>query len=234
MLMFGLRLMTIVLLLFWGFFVLIVLRLETPMAQAVRPRLLVLLGAILTIAAFFFQPWIEFGFLDYILPTPEFVKTLAAPEVVIVFVERIGMEWFSKLIYIFNIFTEFNGWQIELIPTFGWGTRLVTIFPVLLAVAAILALPVCATFRGQFLPKTLGLLLLVSCTLNAVLLLIVLPNLDALGIQGNFQWNLFATILGAHISSGPWFCMLGLMLLGLGGVIEIVDSPSGEKDNSEG
>lgn len=231
--MFGLSLVTFLLLIGWAGCAILVLRLDTPMAQASKPRLITLLGIVLIVGAFFFQPWIKFSFLDYLVPTPEFIKRIAPSEVVAILVEKLGMEWLGKLIHIFKMFTKFNGWQIELIPTLGVSTRIITVFPPILAVATILTLPVCATFRGRFVSKTIGLFMLIFSIINAVLLLSALPDLDALGIQGNFQWNLFATILGAHIGNGPWFCLLGLMLLGLGGLIELVDTPSDEQDNPE-
>lgn len=61
--------------------------------------------------------------------------------------------------------------------------------------------------------------------LSVLSLLFVLPRLDAAGSESSFQFSLLATILGVKMGNGPWVCIIGMLLLAVGRVIELGDQP---------
>jgi len=230
--MLGLSFITIILLILWGAFLLLALRLDTPLAQGLRPRLITLLGFFLVGGTFFFQPWVKFDFLGYINPTPEFLRQLFAGDLINKLIELLGVGWISKLLHVFHMFTSFNGWQIEFIPTLGIWIRFCTLLPLFPFALSIIGILIGSAHRGSLVAHLIGWVLLISGLVSATLLLLALPELDALGIRGHFQWALLATILGTRMGNGPWLCLVGLLLISLGGLVELKDNPTVELSTS--
>jgi hypothetical protein len=223
--MFGLSVITMILLIVWGGITIGVTRLDTQIARGLRIRWLTsMLGAVVIIGAFFFQPWIRLDFVEYIDPTPEFLEQLIPKELTLFLARHIGVQWISKFVQVFLFFTRLNGWKIQLLPTIGLFTRAATLLPLLPLALGLLTVFIGSMYRGKFLAKILGYSLIGLSLLSLILLLIVLPDLDALGIRDQFHWSLFAAILGVRLGNGPWLCIVGLLLLCLGGVVEIVDT----------
>jgi hypothetical protein len=233
--MFDLSFATIGLLSAWILLLLVVLRLNTAIAEGLRPRMITLLGAVLLASGFFFQPWIEFDFLSYINPTPEFIRQLIPVELLPLLVERYGVEWLSRSLRILTILTQLNGWQIELIPTLSLWTRFWSLLPLFSLALAIASTIFGSTFRGGWFPRAMGTVMVLLGVVNSGFLLLDLAAIDNLGIYGDFRWKLLAAILGARLGNGPWFCILGLLSTAVGGLVEIVDrSPSRVNLESEG
>jgi hypothetical protein len=224
--MFELRFITIFLLIIWVVFFFLARKLDTPLMQGFRPRLVTLLGFFLVGTGFFFQPWIKFEFLDYINPTPEFLRQFFSGDLLNKIIQLIGVGWINKLLNLFHMFTRFNGWQIELIPTLSIWIRLCTLLPLFPFAISLLGILIGSAYRGSLAARAFGGIMIISGFISAVALLWALPGLDALGIQGNFQWALLATILGTRMGNGPWFCIIGLLLIIIGGLIELKDVPS--------
>ena len=133
--------------------------------------------------------------------------------------EKFGASWVAKFIEVFESFTKLNGLKIQLIPTYDLGIRVVMIFPFLLAILGLML-----TLLGVFLKigsslKMVFIMFSASCAMAFFALLLSLPRMDALGIQNEFRWMLLGTILGAQLGVGPWFTLIGLVLLTIGGLI---------------
>jgi hypothetical protein len=231
--MFGISLTTFGLLILWALFTLLVLRMQTPLAKNLRPRLFTFWGFFLVGCGFFFQSWIKFDFMDYLNLTPAFMNQIFAGGIVIELIKLLGVDWISKLLHIFHMFTAFNGWQIEFIPTLGFWIRLCTLLPLFPFVLSIFGILVGSSYRGSSVARGIGGILIISGSISALALLLALPGLDSLGIRGNFPWTFLATILGSRMGNGPWFCILGLLLIILGGFIEVKDMPSTSATNAD-
>lgn len=221
--MFTLNLTTIAFLLLWVILLLLAIKLDTPMAKAFRKRLVLLLGFTLLGCGFFFQPWIKFEFLEYILPTPELLGVVFSGGALTKLVHILGATWMSKILHVFHMFTRLNGWQIEFIPTLGIWLRIRTLLPLFPFVISLPAVLIGTSLPGCKLSRVLGWVLIVSSLITGLLLLTALPGLDCLGIQDEFQWEVFATLLGTRLGNGPWLCIFGLLLIAAGGVIELIE-----------
>ncbi len=223
--MFGFRLITLALIVLWGL-AFAILKFVRPAAQGAHLRMATLLGMLLTFLAFFFEFWIELDFFGYINPTPELLRKLIPEGLVSRLVRSLGTNWLGSLLDWLDVFTSFNGLTIHFIPTLGWGTWLITWLPLVPLGISIPVLVAGLMARGSGFARAGGWVLLVTSIISAVSLLFVLPHLDAAGTEFNFQLALLATILGAKMGNGPWICLAGLVLLAVGGVIEINDQSS--------
>ncbi len=224
--MFDLSLLLLGLLLVWLALLGTALKLKTPIAQTLRPRMVTLLGAVLVGGGYFFQPWIELDFISYFNPTPEFIHQLFPREIATMLVERFGVSWLHRALQLFNIFTSLNGWQIQLLPTYDWLTRGWAFLPLFCLLLALLTVLIGLTVPGNFLARGAGMALIFVSVLDALGLLLSLPAIDALGIHNNFQIGLLATLLGVHLGNGPWICVFGLLVLSVGGAVEIIEQRS--------
>jgi hypothetical protein len=221
--MFGLKLFTIFSLLLWGLFLLIAVRVDTPLSRGFRIRIVSLLGFVLVGCGFFFQPWIKLSFLDYLDLTPKFLNQFFSGGILEKLIDLVGVHWLSKLVEVFHKLTIFNGWQIEFIPTFNIWIRLSTLLPLIPFFISLPGIIIGSAYRGSPMAKFFGGSQAALSLISAFALLFALPRIDSLGIQNNFQWALLSTILGAHMGNGPWFCLIGLLLLIAGGLIELGD-----------
>jgi len=233
--MMGLSITMIFLLLLWGVVALGVARLDTPLACAFRPRLILLLGSVLTIGAFFFLRWIELDFIGYFNIDLDFLTLFVSPRVLHFISQKLGMidfdlRWLSKILHLLHNFTYFNGVTLQLVPTYGVGEHAATMLPPLVGIlGAILILPA-ASYPGTLPVRVLGGILALISAISLIALLLVLPDLDSLGIHGDFRWMLMVTILGARLRSGPWYTMIGLLLLMAGGLIEVFSTAARRSD----
>ncbi len=220
--MFGFHLVTIVLIVVW-IFIFVIWKFLRQSNPSVRFGSITLLGMFLTFSAFFFEPWIVFDFASYLDPTPALLRVLIPGDLVVFLIQRFGIEWMGTLVKWFERLTRLNGVGIHLIPTLGMGTWFITWMPLIpLFISPIVFV------LGLFAPSTKfarigGWILLCFSSFTALTLLLLLPHLDTVGAESNFQLSLLATLLGAHLGIGPWICITGLLLLGVGGLIEIIN-----------
>ena len=218
----------------WAVIAFVLWRMDTPLARVLKLRAFTALGVILILGAFLFQPWVRLDFIGYIDPTPEFLRSLGSGRVI----QRVLGELDDSLLpHVFGVLermTHLNGWQMELVPTYNLWVRLATLFPLLPALVAAFGVPVSMLFRGGLLSKALGYSMIGLSLIGLPVLFMALPAIDALGVQDDFRWMLLATLLGSRLGSGPWFTLLGLGMLCIGGVVEIKDAPAADDGFDKG
>ena len=122
-----------------------------------------------------------------------YAERIKVAGILVFLINRLGVDWLTRMIKIFS-FLSLNGWQMQLIPTYGCWTRLWTVIPLLPAALALVWTPVGATYRGSRVGCFVGRALTVVSLLSALLLLLALPSLDSLGIRGSFQWALLSAL----------------------------------------
>lgn len=206
-----------------------VMRAATPMAVALKPRTITLIGIALILGSFFFQDWLRFDFIQYLRVGWDPVRDLA-PEAAGLF----GLESLTPLLRIVLGAATLNGWQLALVPFFSLGTRAALLFPPVIALAALVWLPFGASYSGSLACKIVGVLLAVASLAALVGLTVAIPQVDALGVHDQINWALLAVLLGIRMELGPWLTMLGLGLLFVGGMVEIMaDSPASRQDRSQ-
>lgn len=219
----------IILVLSWLAIVVVVLRLQQAWAVALRPRLVTLLGCVVAFGAYFSQAWLEFDIIGYIEIFPlEDMLGLISEGLFALIIEKLGIEWGPKILQLLSDFTQLNGWKIQAVPTYPLATRACTLMPPVLAFAALLWVPMGVWLRGKRFAVFVGWLMIALNVLGSVSLLLALPSLDALGMAGHFRGMLFSAFLGARIGNGPWLAIIGMLLIAMGGAVEIMDRPDVE------
>ena len=222
--MFGLSLITLLFLVCMGLVVFVVMRLQTPTALDLQPRLGTVAGIVLVFTAVWFQPWIELDFLAYVDPTPDAVQEFIPGDLIPMLLEQFDGGKSMQILRIFGNMTSFNGWQVQMIPSLGGWTHLWLFFPSIPFVVALATLPLGLAYHGSSIARAAGGALASLASWSALALFMSLPDLDALGIYGSLQWNLLQALLGVRLGNGPWLCILGLLFLTIGGIVEMTDS----------
>lgn len=223
--MFGLRLITLIVLLIWAFGAYGLTRLDTPVAKGLRVRWPTTLGLVLLVCGFFFQPWVKFGFSDYFIPTPDILGQVIPKEFAYFLAEKIGSDWVDKVVHVAGFDPRLYGWQIQVVPTLTPCDRIVSLLPLaVIFLSAPLAFLGSAQ-RGGMLPRGLGWVVMAAALPAAACILFDIPNLDQLGVPGHFEWGLAIVMSGAHMGNGPWVCIFGMLLLAYGGLVEQFDKP---------
>lgn len=206
-----------------------VMRAATPMAVALKPRTITLIGIALILGSFFFQDWLRFDFIQYLRVGWDPVRDLA-PEAAGLF----GLESLTPLLRIVLGAATLNGWQLALVPFLSLGTRAALLLPPLIALAALVWLPFGASYSGSLPCKIVGVLLAVVSMTALVGLTVAIPQVDALGVHDQIHWAMLAVLLGVRMELGPWLTLLGLGLLFVGGMVEIMaGSPVSREDRSQ-
>ena len=121
-----------------------------------------------------------------------------------------------------------NGVFILGSPFLSLGAHIAILVPPVLAVLACLAFPFIVSFPGSIFNKIMGALLSGSAFLSVIMLVIIFNHIDDLGTTHHIGWSILAVLLGVHIGIGPFVTLLGLMLLFIGGLVEVLskDQPS--------
>ncbi len=231
--MFGISLFVIGSWVIWIVLCVLSFLLDTPVAMGLRKRLLLLLGSFLIIGGTFFQPWVEFGFLYYINPVQGWLENLIPPDVLSILAAKLGVFWE----YIYSILSHLiapNGLEICLVPSLGWMIRL-TFVPILFtAFLALLDVIIGSSIQDWFAKRIVSYIFIIISLLSFFILLVRLPQIDTLGIHKNIEWTLLTTLLGTHLGNGPWFVLCGLLLIVIGGFIELNDETIDDSNNYYG
>lgn len=219
------------LVLLWLCLTIIVFRFDGALAAGFRPRLMTLLAAILILGSYFFQDWLQFSFIEYFRAGRGPLVGLA-PDVL----EQLGLGGLAPLLRVILGATGLKGWQLMPIPSYGMGTRLATIIPLVIAILSLCWLPWGTSRAGGRLCKVVGTLMLLTGLVALIALAVSLPDLDAMGVYGHNQidWALPTTLLGPKLGLGPWLTLVGLALLCVGGLVEIGDPGRREINTSQG
>ena len=229
--MLGLRLITCALIAL-GLLIFALLFYLRPSNPGIIYRTVTLLGIFLTFSGFFFEPWIEFDFLRCIFPTSGLLQVLIPGDLVILLIQKFGAEWIGILLAWFERFTQLTGLTMHLLPTLGIGIWFIIWMPLIPLFISPIILGLGLFAPGTKFARIGGWTMLCSSAFNILVLLPLLPHLDAVGVEGDFRLSLLSTLLCAHLGVGPWICILGLIILAAGGVIEITDQGSSNHEEN--
>ena len=207
----------IILIICWIASIILAFLSDTSLARNLRTRLITVTGIIAILGGFISLPWVQFDFIAYF-----------DESVLSIIVENIGL-----LGNIFNIesITDIldkilngaflNGVFILGSPFLSLLDHISILIPPILAAFTCILLPFIINFHGSIFNKIIGVFLSGSAFLGIVMLITTFKHIDNLGTTHHIEWSLLAAILGIHIGMGPFITLLGLLLLFIGGLIEI-------------
>lgn len=225
---FGIHFVTFLSVILWLVLLLILLKVgHAGWLAGLKIRSVTLLGCLLILTAFFFQPWVQFNFLDYIFSTPQLLKDIFSDETIAWLAQLLGFNWLEKIVAIFSSMTNVTGLGLQLVPTLGGWTRFWLTAPPVFALLAAVWAPLGAYLRGSKLNRFSAVVVMGGAVVLLVGLAFSLPDLDALGIHDRFDLLLVTALLGAQLGNGPALTLLGLLLLLAGGVVEWQDHSGG-------
>ena len=223
--MFGLSIQLLLLMIVWALLLLGVIRSKSSYAANLKPRMVSLLGVILIFGGVIFQPWLKLSFLSYWTKIPEVFEKYLPIKLVSGLSSVLGAGWFGRPLELFEKFTNIKGWLVALIPSYSTWVHLVILFPLVISIISFIWLPFAPLFFGKPFGKYLGGIVIFLSFIEIIFLIISIPELDAVGVSESLQWSLFSTLLGVRLGNGPWFVVVGLLLLVFGGLVEIKASP---------
>lgn len=188
-----------------------------------------LVGAMMVLGSFFFMPWLEFSPIRYLLDqVPEALRDLL-PSALGNLLKMFGQRAAGDVLELVAGLVALPGLALVfVIPSFDVFGRFV-----LILVPVVASISLFWFTLNIFLPPTsfgrvMGGLQTFFAFLTALLLLIEMPTLDALTLEQNLTFRFVAVLLGAHLGWGVWVAWVGLLLLGSGGLIEIMNQSVAE------
>lgn len=183
-----------------------------------------LAGAMMVLGSFFFMPWLEFSPIRYLFDqVPEALRDLL-PSALGNLLKMFGQRAAGDVLELLTGLVALPGLALVfVIPSFDVFGRFV-----LILVPVVASISLFWFTLNIFLPPTsfgrvMGGLQTFFAFLAALLLLIEMPTLDALTLEQNLTFRFVAVLLGAHLGWGVWVAWVGLLLLGCGGLIEIMN-----------
>lgn len=219
--MFGISIPLFLILLAWGLLLLAIHRSGSSYAAAFKPRMLTVLGALLVGGGFLFQPWLKISFLSYWSRIPDIFEKYIPIKVASWLTSLFGQAGASHFLDLFDKFTNLKGWQVALLPTYSAWIHGLMVFPLVLALVALMWAPLGAGSPGSGAGKVIGGLTICLALATSVAIILSIPDLDSAGVKDQFQWALVATLLGVRLGNGPWYVILGLLFLAGGGAVEL-------------
>ena len=192
--------------------------------DALRRRSGTLLAALMIFASFFFQSWVEMRFANYFMDLPNTLNDDVIRGIIRTILEHLKIGWLAPFIHTL-VGIELTGWHISLMLWLGW--RLVwVIAPLGIALAALLFLLPSCKWRGEKWIRYLGIAQVVLSLVAMAGLLASLPAIAHLGANVSFEGNMLSDLLAPGLATGPWFTLLGLLMIGVGGLINYFDEKS--------
>ena len=207
-------------LLLWLGLVLVLRRLDSIFADAARQRAISILGSFIIIEAFLLEPWVKFDFVSYFIRVPESVDGFL-PKTVKLLGHLFDLEGLPSIIGFLNYIFNIKIWQLQFLPSISIFVRISTLLPFGVAMLVILYIAIVVIKGRNSGIIWLGIFQVFISITNLLLLTIALNSLDLLGIKNNLDWALLAIILGAKVSRGAFLSQIGLVVLAIGGQIEI-------------
>ena len=219
--MFGLSIPLFLIILAWALLLLAIHRSGSSYAAAYKPRMVTVLGAVLVWGGFLFQPWLKISFLSYWTKIPDIFEKYIPIKVASWLTSLFGQAGASHFLDLFDKFTNLKGWQVALLPSYSTWIHVLILFPLLVALIALLWSPFGARYPGGITGKVIGGVTICLVIVTVVAIVLSIPELDTAGVGDRFQWALVATLLGVRLGNGPWYVILGLLFLAWGGAIEL-------------
>lgn len=179
---------------------------------------LLIVGFWLTTGAFFLLPWLEFSPWNYAESLAVEVLTEA---VLVLFQWTQYFEWFPKVFSFFSKLFNFNGLAVVVfLPNLSiksWFIRAVIIIIPLIGCLSIFFAWTGSRVGNFGIRKKLGAGMSITASVNLLLLVVFLNDIDAWGLAGNYPQSILPVLLGTRAGIGVWAAAFGLLMLGLAG-----------------
>lgn len=176
-----------------------------------------ILGIGLTLSSLF-GAWVEFSPAAYVLS--EFFQEFL-PQGAAFLLELLGKEGFAKVVSLLESVLAIPGTLLPILSNAGWGVRLAPILVGVVGVLALLWFPL-----GQFRKTEARFRVAWGQTIVAFvaagLLLTAMPSIDLLIGRQYPEVGALAVLAGARVGPSVWQAFLGLVLLGIGGLIQVI------------
>ena len=198
-------------------------------ASRLRPRLVTLYGIVIIVWGFFFLPWVHLGLISYfdnyllstILENIGALGNIVNAGIITEILDKV----FNDL--------SLNGTTILLISLLGFRSRIAIALPPILAGIALVSLPFTISYAGAMFNKVIGALVSGGAFLNILIFIATLQHIDNLGTTHYIGWALLMALLGVHIDIGPFVTLLGLVLLFIGGMVDLFGTEQPQDDSTE-
>jgi hypothetical protein len=185
------------------------------------PHFPTILGAALSLNAFFFLPWVEFSPVPYVLDRhASLINTLSS------LLHIIGQDQIAAILSLLQTAAGIPGWLLMVvIPTTNWLVRITLFLVPWTGGLALLWMALSLLFRPQSNIKSIFAIgQAISASIGVIGLLVCMPTIDAFGDTGNSVLRLLAVVAGVRMTWYVWLAWLGLVLLTAGGVIETAEA----------
>jgi hypothetical protein len=188
-----------------------------------RLRLPAAVGAGLVLASFVTMPWVSFSPFGYLVHIgPELIED-QVPGILTSLFRLLGHGETAKLMSRISDVASLPGWMLLfLMPTKNLWIRLVILLVGFTGLTGLFWFTVSLFIQNRTVRRSIGAIQSLMSFLVAVLLLLNMPTIDAWGSANSFIPDLITLVSGAHMGWGVWVAWIGLLLLGLGNLLDVL------------
>lgn len=184
-------------------------------------RLPTIIGCLLTWGSFIGLPWVKFAPAQYVLKIGIPLIGDYLPEWLAAILHLLGQERLAGIVSIFESLIGVPAIVLALfIPTSDWFVRLALMSVGVLATLTLVYMLATIFIRSDDLRVWGGVFQCGAGLIAALILLSQMPAIDLLGTASNLPLRFVAVIAGARMSTAVWFAWVGLILIGIGGLID--------------
>jgi hypothetical protein len=198
-------------------------------------RLPTIAGITLSLGSFFFLPWVKFSPVSYLVNVEPEILGDYVSEVLAFILRLLGQTGVAAILSLLESIGGIPGWLlVVVIPTSDWLTRLTLILVPITGGLSLLWLAFTLFVNPIAARRIFGIGQAIFALMTALLLLSQIPTIDALGISGNLPLRFLTVISGARMSSSVWLAWLGLLLIGVGGLAEVISASESSRSDEQG
>ena len=176
-----------------------------------------MLGTGLTLSSLV-APWVKFSPTAYVLPD---ILREVAPGIIAAVLRHLEHRVPARLVSLLESVGAIPGALLPILSYAGWGVRLVPVLVALIGILRLIWFPL-TTFCSSNKRYVAAWIQAGTSLLAALLLLLEMPAIDTLVGRDHLWLGALAVLSGAHMGVGVWQAWLGLVLLSIGGVIDLV------------
>jgi hypothetical protein len=214
------------------------LKLQAGEPGGMATRLPAIIGACMVLFSFAFLPWAKFSPGSYVLDlTPELLGDYV-PKALTGILKLLGQQGLAKGVSLLESLVGIPAWILLLgvwpmalfvSPSYWPMTLALTLVP-LVGVATIVWLAATLLFTiGSDARRKAGRVQAIAAAVSGLLLLAQMPVIDALGSAGTLVPRFLLTLGGARMSSNVWMAWWGLVLIAIGGLLEMMAHPGSRR-----
>jgi hypothetical protein len=198
-------------------------------------RLPTIVGITLSLGSFVFLPWVKFSPVSYLVNVEPEILSDYVSEVLALLLRLLGQTGVATILSLLESIGGIPGWLlVVVIPTSNWLTRFTLIMIPIVGGLSLLWLAFTLFVNRVAARRIFGMGQAIVALLTALLLLLQMPTIDAFGVAGNLPLRFLAVLSGARMSSSVWLAWLGLLLIGVGGLAEVIRVAEFSRSDGQG